>query len=63
MSASDSTAAGRLDQETSEEQFAELIGRARRELDRQLLLELLPERIPVYRGRSANTVTRCAGTC
>jgi protein SCO1/2 len=61
MGASDSIDAGRLDHETSEEQFAELVGRARYELDRQLLLELLPERIPMYRGRSANTVTRMRG--
>ena len=61
MAASTSTDAGRLDHETSEEEFAALIDRARRELDRQLLLELLPERIPVYQGRSANTVTRMRG--
>jgi cytochrome oxidase Cu insertion factor (SCO1/SenC/PrrC family) len=61
MGASDSIDAGRLDHEASEEQFAELVGRARHELDRQLLLELLPERIPMYRGRSANTVTRMRG--
>jgi len=50
-----------LDDETSEQQFAELIERAGSELDRQLLAELLPERIPVYRGRSANTVNRMRG--
>ena len=61
MAASTSTNAGRLDHETSEEEFAALVDRARRELDRQLLLELLPERIPVYQGRSANTVTRMRG--
>src|SRR6476659_356861 len=61
MAASKSTDAGRLDHETSEAEFAALIDRARRELDRQLLLELLPERIPVYQGRSANTVTRMRG--
>ncbi len=61
MAASTSADAGRLDHETSEEEFAALIDRARRELDRQLLLELLPERIPVYQGRSANTVTRMRG--
>jgi protein SCO1/2 len=61
MGASKSTDAGQLDHETSEEEFAELVDRARRELDRQLLLELLPERLPVYRGRSANIVTRMRG--
>ena len=61
MGASKSTDAGQLDHETSEEEFAELVDRARRELDRQLLLELLPERLPVYQGRSANIVTRMRG--
>jgi protein SCO1/2 len=50
-----------LDHETSEHEFAELVDRAGRELDRQLLVELLPERIPVYRGRSTNTVSRMRG--
>jgi protein SCO1/2 len=48
-------------EETSEQEFAELVDRARRELDSQLLVELLPERIPVYRDRSANTVNRMRG--
>jgi protein SCO1/2 len=61
MAASKSTDAGWLDHETSEEEFAEVIDRARRELNTQVLLELLPERIPVYGGRSANTVTRMRG--
>ena len=50
-----------LDHETSEQEFGDLVDRARHELDRQLLVELLPERSPVYRGRSANTVTRMRG--
>jgi protein SCO1/2 len=50
-----------LDHETSELEFAELVDRARRELDSQLLVELLSERIPVYRGRSANTINRMRG--
>jgi protein SCO1 len=50
-----------LDRNTSEQEFAELVDRARRDLDSRLLVELLPERIPVYRGRSANTVTRMRG--
>ena len=50
-----------LDHETSEQEFAELVDRAAREMNRQLLAELLPERIPVYRGRSANTVNRMRG--
>ena len=48
-------------EETSEHEFAELVDRARRELDSLLLVELLPERIPVYRDRSANTVNRMRG--
>src|SRR5829696_1360046 len=55
--------AQRLDHETSEQEFAEFVDRARRELDSQRLVELLPERTPVYQRRSANTVNRCAGTC
>ena len=50
-----------LDHETSEQEFAELVDRAGREMNGQLLAELLPERIPVYRGRSANTVNRMRG--
>lgn len=50
-----------LDQHTSEDEFAEVVDCARRELDGHLLMELLPERIPVYRGRSANTVNRMRG--
>ena len=50
-----------LDHETSEQEFAELVDRARRELDNQLLVELLPERRPVYRARSANSVNRMRG--
>ena len=50
-----------LDHQTSEQEFAELVDHARRELDRQLLVELLPERTSVYRGRSANTVNRMRG--
>jgi protein SCO1/2 len=50
-----------LDNETSEHEFAELVDRAGRQLDRQLLVELLPERVPIYRGRSANTVSRMRG--
>ena len=50
-----------LDHDTSEQEFGDLVDRARHELDRQLLVELLPERSPVYRGRSGNTVTRMRG--
>jgi protein SCO1 len=50
-----------LDHETSEQEFAEFVDRAGREMNGQLLVELLPERIPVYRGRSANTVNRMRG--
>jgi protein SCO1 len=50
-----------LDHETSEHEFAELVDRAGREMNGQLLAQLLPERIPVYRGRSANTVNRMRG--
>src|SRR5215203_5590029 len=50
-----------LDHQTSEQEFAELVDHARRELDSQRLVELLPERTPVYRGRSANTVNRMRG--
>jgi protein SCO1/2 len=53
--------AQRLDHETSEQEFAEFVDRARRELDSQRLVELLPERTPVYQGRSANTVNRMRG--
>jgi cytochrome oxidase Cu insertion factor (SCO1/SenC/PrrC family) len=51
----------RVSDETSEQEFAELVDRAERELDGQLLVELLPERNAVYRGRSANTVNRMRG--
>ena len=50
-----------LDHETSEQEFAELVDRAGRELDTQLLVELLPERTAVYRGRPANIVNRMRG--
>src|SRR5215203_3254422 len=53
--------AQRLDHETSEQEFAEFVDRARRELDSQRLVELLPERTPVYQRRSANTVNRMRG--
>jgi hypothetical protein len=35
-----------LDHQTSEQEFAELVDHARRELDRQLLVELLPNARP-----------------
>jgi protein SCO1/2 len=50
-----------LDHETSEQEFAEFVDCASREMKGQLLVELLPERIPVYRGRSANIVNRMRG--
>jgi protein SCO1/2 len=50
-----------LDHETSEQEFAELVDRAGREMNGHLLAQLLPERIPVYRGWSANTVNRMRG--
>jgi protein SCO1/2 len=50
-----------LDNETSELEFAEFVDRAARRRDGQRLAEFLPERTPVYRGRSANTVNRMRG--
>ena len=47
--------------QTSEQEFAELVDRAARQRDRQLLVELLPERTPAYQGRSANTINRMRG--
>jgi protein SCO1 len=45
----------------SEQELAELVDRAGREMDSQLLVALLPERNLVYRGRSANTVNQMRG--
>jgi protein SCO1 len=48
-------------EETTEHEFAAYVDRAAREMDSQLLVDLLPERVPVYRGRSANIVNRMRG--
>ena len=56
-----STDAGRLDHETSEEEFAALVDRAGRELDGNCSCSYCPNGSPVYQGRSANTVTRMRG--
>ncbi len=51
-----------IDQDTPEELFSELVDRARRHPElRDSLVELLPERISLYRGRSTNTTARMRG--
>jgi protein SCO1/2 len=54
--------AGAVDQDTPEELFSEFVDRARRHPElRDSLVELLPERIALYRGRSTNTTARMRG--
>lgn len=51
-----------VDQDTPEELFSEYVDRARRHPElRDSLVELLPERISLYRGRSTNTTARMRG--
>ena len=51
----------RPDHASTEQEFAEFVDRAKRELDTHRLVGLLPERSAVYQGRSANTVNRMRG--
>jgi protein SCO1 len=51
-----------VDQDTPEERIAELVDAVKRDPGRKdTLVELLPERLPLYAGRSANAVIRIRG--